>query len=118
MSPHDQHCVNCITSNCKFAECVIRKCNHCHIATHLCKLEEHIAEVCRRLKHMGRKKEFLKIDEADDLDIQLAAFDQNLITDSYNSSRTKRVKQRDPVHPAHPLIPLRFMVSVAQTKEV
>ncbi|CAO4383037.1 unnamed protein product [Caenorhabditis nigoni] len=166
MSLHDQHCVNCITSNCKFAECVIRKCNHCHIPTHLCKLEEHITEVCRRaplkcpnavygcpsvlsrekvalhlrncpantvvcsrdrcrklnikesklqLKHMGRRKEFLKIDEADDLDIQLAAFDQNSITDSYNSSRTKRVKQRDPVHPAHPLIPLRFMPFDATT---
>lgn len=58
---------------------------------------------------MGRKKQNLPVNERDDIDIQLAIYDQNLIIESYNSSRPKRVRQRDPLHPAHPLLPLRNM---------
>uniref|UniRef100_A0A1I7TZ93 F-box domain-containing protein n=1 Tax=Caenorhabditis tropicalis TaxID=1561998 RepID=A0A1I7TZ93_9PELO len=57
----------------------------------------------------GKKKEFLPVREEDHIDIQLTCYDQNLIIDSYNSSRSKRVQQRDPLHPAHPMIPLRNM---------
>ncbi|EGT58151.1 hypothetical protein CAEBREN_03857 [Caenorhabditis brenneri] len=136
------------------------KCKHCHIPLHLCKVDDHISEVCRRapvkcpnkvngcpitlirekisthlpvcaasvvvcsrdrcrklnvkecklqLKHMGRRQEYLPVREDDELDVQLACFDQNLIVDSYHASRAKRVRQRDDLHPAHPLIPLRAM---------
>uniref|UniRef100_A0A8R1I1W5 F-box domain-containing protein n=1 Tax=Caenorhabditis japonica TaxID=281687 RepID=A0A8R1I1W5_CAEJA len=60
------------------------------------------------LKHMGRKNQLLPV-EHPDLDVSLALYDQNMIIQSYNSSRAKRVKQRDPIHPTHPLIPLRNM---------
>ncbi|CAI2357704.1 unnamed protein product [Caenorhabditis sp. 36 PRJEB53466] len=67
------------------------------------------AKPCKiQLKHMGRQSQFVTTD-SDHLDVNLAVFDQNLIIESYHSSRPKRVRQRDPVHPAHPLIPLRNM---------
>ncbi|CAI5454497.1 unnamed protein product [Caenorhabditis angaria] len=155
---HHTHCSYCINSSCENEICIIEKCQFCHIRLHHCKIEEHVAEICRKvtvkclnnqfgcdkllcrdkmschleicpasivvctrdrsrrcciqsskleLKKLGKQYKLNEFHENMDFDIKLATQDQNSIIKSYHSSRKMRVKQRDPLNPAHPLIPLR-----------